>query len=145
VADDHENGARTTRRKFLRQVGLTAAAGAAAAGIVEVAGLAPAFGATRGTTSAGSAGNPTLVRAVTPSKLPASAAKKLQEIRSRQVQESTVHPDSAMFCYCTPGQCPGGACHPDGVWCHYCYNVSGFCGPSGYYCINGCGSGYFCP
>jgi hypothetical protein len=134
------------RRKFLRQVGMTAAATAAFAGIGDVAGMKAAGAATK-VKPTSAANKDTLVRALPVAELPAVSRKKVQEIRLRHGQEKGENPDAAgaMYCFCDPNHCPG-ACHPNGVWCHYCYYWSGgYCGPSGYYCIEGCGSGFFCP
>jgi hypothetical protein len=135
------------RRKFLRQVGMTALATAAFAGVGDAAGLTSASAASKGK-SLGAASKGTLIQAMPVAELPASSRKKVQEIRIRHGQETNVLPDAkgAMYCYCDPGNCPG-ACHPSNVWCHYCYYWSGaYCGPSGYYCVGtGCGSGFFCP
>jgi nitrous oxide reductase len=131
----------SSRRKFLRQVGVTAAATAAFAGIADATGLGSAFAATK-TTPTGPAGKTmTLVRALPAKDLPAGQAKKVQEIRARRAQElaGNVNPATVgeYYCYCTPGQC-GSGCHPNGVWCHYCYNVFGYCIISAHYCIEGC-------
>ena len=116
-----------TRRKFLRQVGMTAAATAAVAGLADVAGMKPAFAAAK------SKGVP--ARAMSP-----SMQKKIQEIRS-------VHPDTTLFysCALAPGHC-GGPCHPSGVWCHNCCYVSNYCGGPKIECIYSCNGGdyYFC-
>ena len=112
---EQNRGAPATRRKFLHQIGMTAAATAAVAGLADVAGMKPAYAATKGTPKK------TGVRAV--STLPPEAQKKIHEIRSAR-------PDVAVFysCELTPNHCGAGGCHPAGVWCHFCCYVSSYCG-----------------
>jgi hypothetical protein len=133
----------SSRRGFLRKAGIGAVATAAFAGLTDVTGMTSAFAKTKELHGGG-----TLARAVPLRALPAGQVremKQMQAVQDRQMRDK-IRPDSSyMYCYCTPGNC-GGPCHPSNVWCHYCYNVSGYCGPDGYYCVgNGCGSGYFCP
>lgn len=105
-----------SRRKFLRQVGMTAAATAAAVGAAEALGMTPAFAGSK----QGARVTPATPMNVMPlAQLPAGTAKRMQEIRS-------VHPDSAVCCDPDPGHC-GGPCHPSSVWCHVCCNSLGYC------------------
>lgn len=114
---DEETHAPSGRRSFLRQVGLTGVAAAAWAGIGDVVGLTPAHAASKGK-------SPRRVITATIGGHDAPDAPDATQIFN---------------CDCTPGKCPGGPCHPDGVWCHECTWVSGgYCAPNGYYCIEGC-------
>jgi hypothetical protein len=124
-----------TRRKFLRQIGMTGAATAMVVGLADVAGVKPAFAATKAT--------PKSRGVLTSPNLPAQAQKRIQEIRAR----TTADPDTAYFVGCspTPGEC-GGPCEPAGVWCHWCCYESGYCGGREISCWRSCigGDYYFC-
>ena len=104
-----------SRRKFLRQVGLTAAATAA------VAGAADAFGVTaaRASTQKAARTKVSIGKNATPfSKASPATAKKVREIRA---EYNAAHPDAvcSWYCHLAPGSC-GAPCHPNGVWCHVC-------------------------
>jgi hypothetical protein len=124
------NPAPPNRRKFLRHVGMTAAATAALAGITDMAGINPALAASKG----GSLKKATLVRAVKTSELTPAQRKRVRTVTG--TAQPNVDNDD-MFCTCTPGDC-GSPCHPSSVWCHYCTKIasSSTC-KSGYYCIGG--------
>jgi hypothetical protein len=112
-----------SRRKFLRNVGMTAAATAAVVGVTDAMGMMPAFGAARGSGRPGSwAGD------IPISELPPNVAKKMREIRARQGS------DPGYLC-CVPahGDC-GGPCTPASVWCHACCDSNGHCG---FFCVYG--------
>jgi hypothetical protein len=127
---EQNQGAPATRRKFLRQIGMTAAATAAVTGLADVAGMKPAFAATKGTPKSEGA---RVISTLSPAR-----QKKIQEIRS-------AHPDTLLFmsCQLTPGKC--GGCHPAGVWCHLCCSVSAYCGNYGHYnnCSYVCSGGEY--
>ncbi len=129
---DRKTGA--SRRKFLRQIGMTAAAGAAVAGFADVAGLAPALA------SAKSA--PKARGVLAHSTLPAQTQKKIREIRAHRASPDV--PQASLFVNCspTPGQC-GGPCHPNGVWCHWCCLESAHCGGRKISCWRSCIGGDF--
>lgn len=87
------------RRKFLRHLGMTAAATAALAGIADVAGLTPASAATGNT-----------------------RVKKVRDVRERAV---TVNPNCpSISCLLARGRC-GAGCTPTGVYCHTCFTSAG--------------------
>jgi hypothetical protein len=109
------------RRKFLRQVGMTAAAAAAAVGAAELAGLKPAAAAAKRKAVASSASSG------------GTAPRKI--VRPVQAGQA-VKPDCEAgydWCWCAEGQCDGGAC-PHGYVCNYC--ASGQCGDF-FVCIKG--------
>jgi hypothetical protein len=104
-----DDSAQPQRRKFLRHVGMAAAA-AAVVGITDVAGAKSAFAATKG-----SPGSKAIVIRGGPNGW-GSKAKQIQEIRH------DARPDTSYgYISCNPSanQC-GGACTPNGIWCHYC-------------------------
>jgi hypothetical protein len=129
-------GAPPNRRKFMRQVGMGAAATAAIAGLADVAGMKPAAAATKRA--------PTNTGVLTSPTLSTTTQKKIQEIRARTVD---VHPDTTYFIACspTPGDC-GGPCEPAGVWCHWCCVDENYCGGLAVSCWRSCVGGdyYFC-
>jgi hypothetical protein len=134
-------GGEGSRRKFLRQFGITAAATAAFTGAADAAGLGAAFGASKNTRR-DPVGRPMkMVRPMPAHELPRGEFKQVQVIRAQHAQAGQADPgrvDGAYVCWCIPGACPG-ACHPAGVWCHYCFNTTNqHCIKSGYYCIEGC-------
>jgi hypothetical protein len=117
--DKHQYDAQpqSGRRKFLRQLGMTAAATAALSGLADVAGLRPAAAATR-----------------------AAGGMKVRGARNRASSVTVV---SAFFGCSLCSGCCGGPCTPSGVYCHFCAGgtlmsngdtVDTF---SGYYCIGG--------
>lgn len=119
--EDGAAGETRSRRKFLRQFGVTTAAAAAAVGAAELIGLAPASAAAKVKVKAAKAP----FRGVAPVKIVRSAAAG---------QAAT--PDCGTIagsCTCVPGWC-GGPC-PSGYWCNFCNN-DGVCG-SGNYCVKG--------
>lgn len=124
-ADDGA-GELSSRRKFLRQVGLTTAVAAAAVGAAELAGLAPASAAAKKT--AGKAGQKLRFQGLAPVKVVRSTAAR---------PATSVTPDCEVFngpCYCEPNHCDG-AC-PSGYWCNLCISLP--CGySSGFYCVKG--------
>lgn len=104
----HSQDPPASRRKFLRHIGMTAAATAAIAGFADVAGMKPALAATKGASS-----KSTLV-----GKAPPGVRKQVQEIRaSRGLQLAAGY--NTVFCRLAVGYC-GAPCHPNGVWCHTC-------------------------
>ncbi|HZR52330.1 MAG TPA: hypothetical protein VFB06_22820 [Streptosporangiaceae bacterium] len=108
-----DQGPPATRRKFLRQIGMTAAATAAVAGIADIAGMQPARAAANG-----APGNSTLVRSAPP-----GVRKQLQEIRVRRGIAAPAGYNTD-FCRLDVGFCSGGGCK-GGKWCHdCCFTVS---------------------
>ncbi len=107
----HEAGKASSRRKFLRQVGMTAAATAAAVGAADVFGVTAASAAAK----QGTRGRPTMKV----SEGPPALVKKVRDIRAAR-------PNYLPFYCCspTPGDC-GKPCHPNGVWCHTCVSSTG--------------------
>jgi hypothetical protein len=124
-----------TRRKFLRQIGMTTATAAVVAGLADVAGMKPAFAATKGTST--SKGVP--ARSDSP-----EIRKMIQEIRTRNGQQvgglNTESRHITLWCQLTPGHC-GGPCEPSSVWCHRCcqdYSCTPqFSGHCQYVCLYG--------
>jgi hypothetical protein len=113
----HDVQLQSGRRKFLRQLGMTAAATAALSGLADVVGLKPAAAATRdaGYMNARGAGE-------------------------HDSQAATVGATS-VICQLCKGCC-GGPCTPSGVYCHLCWGqtiVNGIpiIGFEGYYCLGG--------
>jgi hypothetical protein len=109
------------RRKFLRQVGMTAAAAAAAVGAAELAGLKPAAAAAKRKAVASSA---------------SSRGTARRKIVRPLVAGQAVRPDCEAgydWCVCSEGNCDGGHC-PHGYVCNWCF--SGACGDF-YTCIKG--------
>ena len=98
--DKHQHVAQppSGRRKFLRQLGMTAVGTAALSGLADVAGLKPAAAATRG--------------------------MKVRGARNR----ASVVPDATvtsvtLTCTLCEGCC-SPACSPSGIWCHNCEAVT---------------------
>jgi len=126
MAHDHEPPAEaegsdrlSNRRKFLRQAGMTTAAVAALAGIGDVMGVTPAFASDK---------DKKFNWAIASLQTGSGKSAKAQDVVEY------------LNCTCAPNHCPG-ACHPNGVWCHYCtYSSGGYCVPDGYYCLSGCGT-----
>jgi hypothetical protein len=123
----HDHGEPAPRRKFLRQIGMTAVATAAIAGVADVAGAKPAFAGGK--------------LAAATNKLPSGsksvAQKKLREIRGQNPTETCS--EIYVSCLVTPGVCNGGKpCTPDGVWCHTCCYLSGGCGTRRTLCYTSC-------
>ncbi len=117
--DKHQHGAQppSGRRKFLRQLGVTAAATAALSGLADVVGLKPAAAATR-----------------------TEGGMKVRGAREHDSQAATVGATS-VICQLCKGCC-GAPCTPSGVYCHFCWGqtiVNGIpiIGFSGYYCLGG--------
>jgi hypothetical protein len=108
-----ETGKAPSRRKFLRQVGMTAAAAAAVAGAADVFGVAPAFAAAK---------QGTRDRSATPARklgeAPPALAKKVREIRTARANYNPFY-----CCSPTPGDC-GKPC-VRGEWCHTCVSSTG--------------------
>jgi hypothetical protein len=111
----------TGRRKFLRQVGMTAAAAAAAVGAAELAGLKPAAAAAKRNAVASSA--------------PFRGTAPIKIVRPVRTGQGATPDCYAAYggCFCSEGHCDDGHC-PHGYVCNYCFSTS--CG-SGYYCIKG--------
>ena len=111
----HQEAAVPGRRKFLRQVGLTAAATAVVAGTADVLGVTPALASAN---KAARTKSMLAHNAVPASELSPVAAKRVREIRTKY---DAAHPDAICSWYCelAPGSC-GAPCHPNGVWCHLC-------------------------
>jgi hypothetical protein len=112
-SSQNEPGKAPSRRKFLRQVGMTAAAAAAVAGAAEVFGLTPASAAAK----QGTRGRPALP-ANKLSEAPPALAKKVRDIRAAQPNYNPFY-----CCSPTPGHC-GKPC-PHGEWCHTCVSSTG--------------------
>jgi anaerobic selenocysteine-containing dehydrogenase len=119
--DKHQHDAQppSGRRKFLRQLGMTAAATAALSGLADVAGLRPAAAATR-----------------------AAGGMKVRGARKNaSLQRVTVN-SVYLTCYVCSGCC-GSPCTPSGVYCHHCTGVTvvngdiGVIAFAGYYCLGG--------
>jgi hypothetical protein len=113
-----ETGPTASRRKFLRQVGMTAAAAAAGVGAADVFGVRSAHAAPK----QGTHGRPTMKL----SEGPPALVKRVREIRSARPDEGI-----PVCCSPAPGNC-GRPCHPNGVWCHICCSISCW-----YSCIEG--------
>jgi hypothetical protein len=104
----HDTQPPSGRRRFLRQLGMTAAATAALSGLADVAGLKPAAAATR-----------------------APAGTKVRGGRDHAsiVPDATV--TSVTFeCTLCVGCCDP-VCTPSGVWCHNCEAVTWISGGIG--------------
>jgi hypothetical protein len=114
----------TSRRKFLRQFGVTAAA---AAGVAGLAGMKPAAAAVKGRT----ASLPYL--GIAPQKI-------VRSVRTGQQVTPDCIPISAS-CSCSPGHCgtTGGTPCPPGYWCNRCWGTGAHTcfGTSGYFCVKG--------
>jgi hypothetical protein len=117
LMDKHQYDAQppSGRRKFLRQLGMTAAATAALSGLADVVGLKPAAAATR-----------------------AMGDMKARGAREQNSQAATVGATSVICQVCSG--CCGAPCTPSGVYCHFCWGqtiVNGIpiIGFSGYYCL----------
>lgn len=119
-----DNGTPTQRRKFLRHVGV-AAATAAVVGITDVTGAKSAFAATKG--SPGSKNG--VIRGGANGW--GTKTKKIQEIR--EAARPDVDGYAYISCVLAPNQC-GGACTPNGVWCHRC-RTSATHARSAYLCV----------
>lgn len=118
-----------SRRKFLRNVGMTAAATAAVVGVTDVMGMKSAFAATKEPAGQGGHGGQGAPGCnLTISDLPPAVAKKMREIRTQQGS------DPGYLC-CVPahGDC-GAGCTPGSVWCHACCDSNGHCG---FFCVYG--------
>jgi hypothetical protein len=113
----------SSRRKFLRQIGMTAAATAAFAGITDIAGVKPAYAGTRIKLP----GQATLIRSATAAEMPRSTVKQIREIRERMA------PDARTCCIPAPGAC-GAPCHPKSFFCHACLSANG---GGGFACLHG--------
>ena len=136
--DGHENRpeqAPGSRRKFLHQVGMGAAATAAIAGFADVAGMTRASAATKRRVSGKEARE---IRAQNPR--PPHVEKRIQEIRLRKAEGLTTD-SSPSYSYCipTPGQCNGvgGPCKK-GYWCHLCCSDYSYCGGREQSCWHQC-------
>jgi hypothetical protein len=120
--DKHQQDAQppSGRRRFLRQLGMTAVGTAALSGLADVVGLKPAAAVTR-----------------------AERGRKVRGARSRAavVPDVTVSGIS-MTCDVCEGCC-GTPCTPSGVYCHYCNAITLVAGGgsaggfAGYYCLGG--------
>jgi hypothetical protein len=121
LMDKHQHDAQPPngRRKFLRQLGMTAAATAALSGLADVVGLKPAEAATR-----------------------AEGRMKVRGARASASGNLATVTGAFFGCSLCYGCC-GSPCTPSGVYCHYCAGgtlmsngdvVDSF---SGYYCIGG--------
>jgi hypothetical protein len=139
--DEHDNRAEqalTNRRKFLRQVGMTAAATAAVAGFADVTGVTWASAAAKGRISGKEAKE---FRAQNPR--PPHIEKRIQEIRERRATDPQAFASSSFgsysYCIPTPGQCNGvgGPC-PKGKWCHLCCSDYSYCGGKELRCWHQC-------
>lgn len=113
-----------SRRKFLRQFGVTAAG---AAGLAGLAGLKPASAAVKGRPAA----LPFL--GIAPQKI-------VRPVRAGQEATPDCNPIGAS-CSCSPGHCGttvGVPC-PPGYWCNRCWGSGAFTcfGGSGYFCVQG--------
>ena len=119
--DKHQHDAQppSGRRKFLRQLGMTAAATAALSGLADVAGLRPAAAATR-----------------------AAGGMKVRGARKNAPLQRVTVNSVYLTCYVCSGCC-GSPCTPSGVYCHHCTGVTvvngdiGVIAFAGYYCLGG--------
>lgn len=120
---DEDSGASKirSRRKFLRQFGVTAAG---AAGLAGLAGLKP----------------PSASAAVNGRNLPYLGIVPQKIVRPvRAGQDATPDCNGVVgSCSCSPGHCAGGPC-PPGYWCNRCWGSgTRTCfGRSGYFCVAG--------
>lgn len=123
-SSNHDRMDRTaSRRKFLRQIGVSAVGTAALAGMVDITGMSAASAATQ--------------RA----RAKLAAAKKSQGKSVRAVNAQAGATPAACTvsvvgsCTCAPGNC-GGPC-PKGYWCNYCQTHDPTYCASGFRCIAG--------
>jgi anaerobic selenocysteine-containing dehydrogenase len=118
--DKHQHDAQppSGRRKFLSQLGMTAAATAALSGLADVVGLKPAAAATRD--------------------------MKVRGARQHASLEPATATYTTFTCELCQGCC-GAPCTPTGVYCHQCWAstyVNGSGNPTsiyefGYICVGG--------
>ena len=115
----HDTQPPSGRRKFLRQLGMTAAATAALSGLADVVGLKPAAAATR-----------------------AEGDMKVRGARQYTSRANVTVNSVYLECYVCSGCC-GSPCTPSGVYCHHCTGVTvvngdiGVIAFAGYYCLGG--------
>lgn len=117
MMDKHQHDAQppSGRRKFLRQLGMTAAATAALSGIADVAGLKPAEAATR-----------------------PRGVKKVRGVRESVTLDSAESATArSLYCYPAPGSC-GEPCEPSGLYCHGCTAITEVSGETVSYAYNLC-------
>jgi hypothetical protein len=120
------------RRKFMRQVGVGAAATAALVGVTDVVGMKSAVAAT-------TKDDPKANKAATIRAAKEIHAKKVKEVRARTGSEKIA--TIITCCNLSAGHCAGG-CRPAGIWCHICCNSRGSCaydcaGGAHNYCFSG--------
>jgi hypothetical protein len=117
-SDLRDRSSKGGRRKFLRQFGVTAAATAAAAGLIDVAGVQPAF--------------------ASDNKRKPSGVQRPPRKRVRGVEDAEAERFLRVNCSLAPNMCGEPCAH--NLWCHVCSNSSN--GAQAYFCIGGYSSFY---